>query len=219
MEKVQPPSKPRAKVSSIKRAREDALKQFGIELWPLDRPKPYENNPRVITEEAIEATRRSLLQFGWRQVISVCAKEEIVAGHTRRLAAIRIHEAGEVIPGWPDTSVVPVHPTGMDEDQARAYRIADNRTGEFSEWDEPLLQAEFAALDTAGFDLGMTAFEADALQPAASLEPGGSEIPEPPKDNYREQYGVIVVCGDEQAQQDAFAALSEQGYECRVVVT
>lgn len=34
---------------------------------------------------------------------------------------------------------------------------------------------------------------------------------------YRQQYGLIVICADETAQQQAFAALRQQGYKVKVV--
>jgi ParB family chromosome partitioning protein len=36
---------------------------------------------------------------------------------------------------------------------------------------------------------------------------------------FTSQYGVIVVCDSEAAQQDVYEALTADGYECRVVVT
>lgn len=183
-----------------------------VAAWPLDRPKPYPNNPRKISDAAVAKVRASLQAYGWRQPIVVCAKEEIVAGHTRLLAAAAIHEAGGEIPGWPDTAKVPVHASGMSETEARAYRLADNRTGEEAEWDLDLLAEEFAGLGSAGFDLALTGFdEADWMD--------GDPIGEPPADAYAEQYGVIVICDDEEHQAKVFAQLEEAGHTCRVVVT
>jgi len=38
-------------------------------------------------------------------------------------------------------------------------------------------------------------------------------------DGYREQYGVIVICGSESEQQAIYEQLSADGYDCKVVVT
>jgi predicted 3-demethylubiquinone-9 3-methyltransferase (glyoxalase superfamily) len=35
--------------------------------------------------------------------------------------------------------------------------------------------------------------------------------------NYKEQYGVIVMCKDEQEQEAVYNRLAEEGYECKVV--
>jgi hypothetical protein len=183
-----------------------------VEAWALDRPKPYAGNPRVIPQSAVDKVAASLQRYGWRQPIVVCAKEEIVAGHTRRLAALQIREAGGSIPNWPDTSKLPVHPSGMDEAAARAYRLADNRTGEEAEWDLDLLAVEFEGLREIGLDLDMTGFDEPELS-------AGDPIGDPPADSYAEQYGVIVICDGEQHQASVFEKLQADGYICRVVVT
>lgn len=131
-----------------------------VEAWPLDRIKPYAGNPRKISEAAVEKVAASLKKYGWRQPIVVCAAGEIVAGHTRKRAAELILERGESIPNWPDPAKAPVHPSGMDETEARAYRLADNRTGEEAEWNLDLLQFEFDALAEVDFELELTGFEA-----------------------------------------------------------
>lgn len=40
-----------------------------------------------------------------------------------------------------------------------------------------------------------------------------------PSFNYKEQYGVIVICKDETEQEKVYNNLLNQGYECKVVTT
>jgi site-specific DNA-methyltransferase (adenine-specific) len=78
----------------------------------------------------------------------------IIAGHTRLLAAQSLGLAE-----------VPVRVArGLSPEQVRAYRLADNRSAEESEWDEALLAGELGLLEEAGFDLALTAFDPDELQ-------------------------------------------------------
>ena len=145
-----------------------------VETWPLDRIKPYHRNPR--RRKDIEGTRRSLQEFGWRQPIVVDTQGVIVVGHGRRVAALEL--------GWTEA---PVHVAdNLTPAQIRAYRIADNRTHEDSEWDEELLVSELLALVEDGADLRDTGFKNSELEvllasevSAASADEG---IPEPPKD-------------------------------------
>jgi len=102
--------------------------------------RPYENNPRV-NEAAVEKVAQSLRQFGWRQPIVVDADRVIIVGHTRWAAAIR---EGYV--------AVPVVVAELSDEAARAYRIADNRSAEFAEWDWQKLARELQALKAAGED-------------------------------------------------------------------
>lgn len=127
------------------------LQALSIAWWPIDRPRPYPNNPRRISTKAVAKVARSLEAFGWRQPLVVDEAGEIVVGHTRLLAARQL--------GMP---TVPVHQVlGWSDAEKRAYRIADNRTGEESEWDEDLLRIELG--DLAGLDLTLTGFELDEL--------------------------------------------------------
>jgi len=97
---------------------------------------PYEKNPRKIPDRAIEIVAESLKRFGWQQPLIVDAHRVIVAGHTRLLAAQRIGE-----------NMVPVIVADkLTEEEIRAFRIADNRTHDFTSWDYPELISELEAL-------------------------------------------------------------------------
>ena len=147
-----------------------------IETWSIDRPKPYGKNPRVIPGAAVDAVAASLKEFGWRQPIVVDEQDVILAGHTRLLAARKLGMAE-----------VPVHvAVGLTKAQAKAFRIADNKSATFAEFDFKLLPDEFAALRELDYDLGKTLFAADEI--AEIMAPAGTEgltdpdaVPEVPK--------------------------------------
>ena len=117
--------------------------------------QPYPKNPRHITPAAVNAVAESLAAFGWQQPIVIDPKKVIVAGHTRLLAALQL--------GWthaPTVTIAAKH--------ARAYRLADNRSGEFSTWDLDVLGGELAALPS-GLLEALPALDFDQL--AASTAP------------------------------------------------
>src|SRR3990172_4884381 len=106
-----------------------------IELRPLAEIKPYERNPRI-NDAAVEAVARSIREFGFRQPIVVDADGVIVVGHTRWKAATLLR-----------LERVPVHVAHeLTDAQTKAYRIADNATGDLATWDLELLPAELAEL-------------------------------------------------------------------------
>ena len=149
---------------------------------------PYERNPRKRPKEAVAAVAASLKKFGWQQPIVVDTKNVISVGHTRHAAALSL--------GWTTAPVVVI-----PDDQAAAYRLVDNRSGEFTVWDNDLLRAELDSLPSLdGFDL--EAFNFDALLPARVGLTDPDDIPETPK-NPVSRVGDIwtlgkhrLMCGD-----------------------
>jgi len=94
--------------------------------------KPYKNNPRKITEEAIEAVRDSIEKYGYVQPIALRkATREIVVGHTRYQALQRLK-----------VKEVQVYLLDISEEKAREYRLVDNRTHELTDWDHTSLVME-----------------------------------------------------------------------------
>ena len=118
-----------------------------IEQWDIDRVRPYEKNPRR-NDKAVQAVADSIREFGFRQPIVVDGDGVIVVGHTRYKAAVKL-----------GLKTVPVHVAAdLTPQQARAYRLADNRTAENAEWDVDLLPIELGELRDEGFDLKLAGF-------------------------------------------------------------
>ena len=149
---------------------------------PLADLTPYPKNPRHITPAAVNAVAESLAAFGWQQPIVIDPKKVIVAGHTRRLAALQL--------GWTHAPTVTI-----PAKHARAYRLADNRSGEFSTWDLDVLGGELAALPS-GLLEALPALDFDAIAQPQPVE-GQTDpdaIPEAPKP--RTKLGDVWTLGD-----------------------
>jgi ParB-like chromosome segregation protein Spo0J len=122
-----------------------------LEMWPLDRLRPYANNARVHSERQVEQIAASIREFGFTAPILVDSADGILAGHGRLQAA---HLLG--------LATVPVVVLDhLDEVQRRAYLLADNRLAEGATWDQELLAKELAAIDLDPRRLG---FDEDELQ-------------------------------------------------------
>lgn len=142
-----------------------------VEDWPLERIKPYAGNPRKRSKRAVEKVAASIREFGVRQPIVVDEAGEILVGHTRR-------DAAELLA----MPTFPVHQAlGLSEAQKRAYRIADNRTNEETEWDVDLLAIELKALDGFNLDLSLTGFDLRQMTGylRAGPQAGEDDLPEP----------------------------------------
>lgn len=104
---------------------------------------PYEKNPRK-NDGAIEYVKNSIEQFGFKVPIVIDKNNVIVCGHTRYVAAK--HLGLDFVPC--------VVADDLTDEQISAYRLADNKVAEFSEWDMSLLNEELEQL----LDFDMSAF-------------------------------------------------------------
>ena len=102
---------------------------------PIREITPYENNPRN-NDSAVDAVAASIREFGWQQPIVVDKDGVIIAGHTRYKAAQKLRL----------TEVPVVVAENLTDEQVRAYRLADNKTGELAGWDFSALEEELAGL-------------------------------------------------------------------------
>lgn len=92
---------------------------------------PYENNPRH-NRSSVDRVAKSIKEFGFQQPIVVDKNMVVIVGHTRLKAAKKLK-----------LPVVPVvKADNLTEEQANAYRLADNKVGESSEWDDDRLTEE-----------------------------------------------------------------------------
>lgn len=162
---------------------------------------PYKNNPRK-NAKAVNAVAESIKQFGFLVPIVLSSDGEIVAGDTRYKAAKKLK-----------LKTVPcVIADELTPEQIKAFRLADNKVGEIAEWDVDLLTAEFADI---AVDMSVFGFEL----PDSDEEEEPSSTSNDSSFNYREQYGVIVMCTDEEHQKEVYETLAGMGYDCKVVAT
>lgn len=102
-----------------------------IETLHIDRITPYWRNPREIDDDAVDQVAESIQKYGYQQPIIVDSKHVIIAGHTRYKALRRLGH-----------KEVPVIVSDLSTQKANEYRIIDNRTAEYTGWDEELLMQE-----------------------------------------------------------------------------
>ena len=113
---------------------------------------PYENNPRI-NNAAVKKVANSIEAFGFQQPIVVDKNFVVVVGHTRLKAAIELGM----------TTVPVVVADKLTEAQIQAYRIADNKVSELSEWDFDKLAIEMDGLD--GIDMTDFGFDEADIAP------------------------------------------------------
>lgn len=113
--------------------------------------KPYPNNPRD-NDDAVAVVAESIKQCGYIAPIIVDEDMVVLAGHTRLRALKKL--------GYKEVEIKVVD--GLTDEQKKKYRLLDNKTNEFAEWDIDKLTEELEGLDFEGFDFGFDIEEDDA---------------------------------------------------------
>lgn len=148
------------------------MKEREVQYCSPEELIPYEKNPRD-NRLAIDDVVRSIEEYGFTNPILVNEEKVILAGHTRREAAI--------LAGMERVPYIVVD--GLTEAQQRAYRLADNKLSELALWDEELLKEELEDLLDADYDLSLTGFSDVDLTDLLKDEEDLEDIePEEPKE-------------------------------------
>jgi DNA modification methylase len=154
-----------------------------IELWPIDRVKQYDRNPRN-NDDAVGPVAESIRQFGFKIPLLVDRDGVLIAGHTRLRAARQLGL----------TEVPVIQADDLTPEQVRAFRIADNQLASIATWNLELLPIELSELQAADVDLEVLGFSQDQLGKLLDTTPKDGlidpdEVPEPPD-------GAITKPGD-----------------------
>lgn len=128
----------------------------------IGRLREYENNPRN-NDLAVEKVKYSIERFGFLFPVVIDVNYVIVAGHTRVRAC---REMG--------IQTVPcIIADDLTEDQVNLFRLVDNKTSEYSDWDFEKLKEELSLVDLTldknqllldRFELSAEVFDIDAEQ-------------------------------------------------------
>ena len=130
-----------------------------VEMRKVADIKLYPCNPRR-NDHAVQAVAASIREFGFRQPLVLDEDSVIVVGATRFKAALLLK-----------LDEVPVHVAiGLTPEQVKAYRIADNKSGEIADWNYELLVHEIVQLQQADFDVNLVGFSAQELHDLLDTE-------------------------------------------------
>ncbi len=131
------------------------MSELSINIERAASVNPAKKNARKHSKKQIRQLADSIKVFGFNWPLLVDEANRLIAGHAR-LEAAKLLGMEEV------PTICLSH---LDENQKRAFMIADNRLAEAAEWDEELLKLEFTDLlaSELEFDLEVTGFEAPEL--------------------------------------------------------
>ncbi|HPG43838.1 MAG TPA: DNA modification methylase [Acholeplasmataceae bacterium] len=149
----------------------------------------YDNNPRN-NEAAITAVANSIKEFGFKVPIVITSDNVIIAGHTRLKASVSLGL----------TEVPCIIADDLNEEQIKAFRLADNKTAELASWDLSKLESELADIDMDMLQFGFE--EMEELIPDNAADDDfdvDAEIPEEPFSKLGDIYELgshRIMCGD-----------------------
>jgi ParB-like chromosome segregation protein Spo0J len=169
---------------------------------PIDSLSSMPGNPR---KGDVAAVARSYAQFGQRKPIVVRREGDggiVLAGNHQLAAARQL--------GWDKIAVVWVED---DDLTARAFSLADNRTGDLGSYDDDLLAEMLAVVAVDPELLAAAGYSEKDLRSTQDL--GGEDQ----SDQLVSVFAVVVSCRDELHQLDVIQRLSEEGLECRALVS
>ncbi len=174
-----------------------------LHAWP--------GNPRD-NADAVKDVARSIRRFGFgAPIIARRENGEIIAGHTRFLAAKRLR-----------LEKVPVRYLDLTEKEAHVLALADNKLGEIAAWDKDALAKILSEMqaDDVELELG-TGFSDTAIEKLIGAEDDGlGDDKDEGKARLKGmKYSVITECTDEKDQARLLERLDRDGYKCRPLMS
>lgn len=176
-----------------------------IELMNIDDIIPYENNAKLHPKEQIEQIKKSILEFGNNDPIAIDKNNVVIEGHGRLLALKELD--------YKEVTVIKL--AHLTDEQRKAYTLIHNKLTMNTGFDMDILIEELQAIE----DIDMAEFDFDLKIEDVTDDDSEEELNTESNFNYKEQYGVIVMCKDEIEQEEIYNKLLEEGYECKVVAT
>lgn len=172
------------------------LEKIAVEELHLDPA-----NVRTHGKKNADALIGSLTRFGQQKPIVINEANIVLAGNGTFQAAKAL--------GWTHIECVR---TKLEDVEAVAYAIADNRTAELAEWDKDGLamildQLPDDILEATGFDASEAASMVDELENKALADPA---VFEP-------DYLVLINCADEAEQKKAYKIARESGFSAKIL--
>jgi len=166
------------------------MSKLKVEYRNIADLNPYANNPRL-NDGAVDAVAASIKEFGFKVPIVVDSDGVIVTGHTRVKAAKKL-----------GIDTVPVIVADdLTPEQVKAFRLADNKTGELAQWDFDKLDIELGDIDEIdmgdfGFDMALEVEDdvEDDVAPIDDEDIGGTL----PMEHKMKIDSTIIVLTDEE---------------------
>ena len=156
-------------------------RKLEIKYVELDKLFGWDKNPRI-NDDAAAKLANLITEHGFIDPIIATPDYIIRAGHTRAKAA--------KLKGMEKVPVIFVE--FESENHAQAFSIADNKAGEYANWDFNKLVNILLEMDTGDFDMELTGFNIDEIENLIT-EYGDQEVKEEEDFNIEEELAAIEI--------------------------
>ena len=102
-------------------------------------------NPRIHPPQQVRQIAGSIEAFGFNVPVLIDARDQVIAGHGRLLAAQQL--------GWLEVPTMCL--AHLTEPQRRAFQLADNRLTKHASWDPRRLGEQLKALSEVNLDFSL----------------------------------------------------------------
>ena len=136
-----------------------------MEEVDVDQLKPYEKNAKIHGDDQIEKLCESIREYGFISPVLIDSNMNVIAGHGSLMAAKKL-----------GMKKVPCQfIEGLSDSQRRAYILADNRLGEWSEWNLEAVAGEIESLQLEEANIEFMEFQFDSPEEPETDEGTGEE--------------------------------------------
>lgn len=173
-----------------------------LEYRPISELKPYDKNPRVITEEGLKQLEKSFNDIGNAQPININVDGTILSGHARYQQLLK-EGVSEVAVYVPDRILTP------KQEESVIIRMNKNIAGE---WDFDMLANEFEIEDLK--DWGFNDIDFPSITKLGENELDDEESP---KESENKKYKIEVQFPNDMEMRDLYDDLISKGYLVRIL--
>ena len=173
------------------------------------------NNPRFIEDLDFEKLKKSIEEFPKMLELRpiVVNDDMVIVGGNMRYAVLKSLGYTKLPENWIKKA------SDFTPDELRKFIVLDNAG--FGKWDYDVLKEQYSVVELG--EMGVTVPHYEAVNPDDFFNDHEEDEDKDPFDDEgilaKNQYGVIIICSDEEEQQTVFNKMQGEGYKCKIVVT
>lgn len=167
---------------------------WSSKTFDINELKPYEFNPRTISDEKIELLKESILSSGYNALISIDTDMTVIAGH-QRIHVMKLIGYTSIECRIPNKK--------LTKKQFQKVMIQDNVA--FGDWDYAILNNHFEIEEVKEWGV-----DVPDMNMSDDIKDFSDEISD-------SDYKIIVDLTTENEQQKLYSKLTHDGYKCKIL--